>query len=446
VALLSTRIVYSGVNSVEFFAMAFVVPSQKVLPNGLRLVKISLPSLHSLTSFLVVRSGSRFESQDNAGIAHFLEHLVFKGTAKYPTTREIAESIEGVGGHFNAWTANDHTVYWNTVPAKWWERSLEVALELAFFPRLRQSDIEKERSVILEEMRMIRDDPARFVDDLCGEITFPNHPLGRMVIGNEQAVRTMKWDDFQAYHQTHYAPSQTLLVVAGRLPPSERIEQHLARQTAALRPRPVSSATPFTGPSRQNIKLMTKPTDQTHFMLGSADKSLGLKAQSRFIGVLLNTVLGSGMSARLFLQIRERLGLAYAIYSQTACFEETGGIFIYGGVNTEKTIEALQALKTELLRLQDEPIGEKELAKAKELITGAYELRSDDPLELCRWYGVNRLLGADETIEEAQGIIRAITASQLQQLSRRLFAKDRLTLAVIGPHNSASPLRQVLDR
>ncbi|KKU43673.1 MAG: Processing protease [Berkelbacteria bacterium GW2011_GWA2_46_7] len=171
--------------------MSRISPKFETLPNGLQLVLIDLPSFHSVTNFLVIRSGSRYEDASNNGIAHFLEHMVFKGTKKYSNTSQLAEAIEGVGGYFNAWTANDHTAYWNSVPLSAWQRGIEVPFELAFNALLRPDDLERERGVIIEEIRRMRDDPSSFVDDLLGTVLFPNHPLGNSVIGSESNIQKM---------------------------------------------------------------------------------------------------------------------------------------------------------------------------------------------------------------------------------------------------------------
>src|SRR3990167_3209585 len=274
-------------------------PHFEKLPNGLTLVLVDLPGFHSLTNFLVIRSGSRYEDKKNNGVAHFLEHMVFKGTTKYPDKLDIAQSIEGVGGYFNAWTSNDHTAYWNTVPLAAWQRGIEVPFELAFNAILRKEDLEHERGVIIEEIRRMNDDPSSQVEDQLGEILFPNHPLGLSVIGTEERIEKMTIEQFKQYRSTYYHPAQALFICVGNI--------------------------------------------------GNRD----IKAE---------------------------------VVKLTKDLKETGAIVIDGGVNTKKIEQTLAAIDEELASLRTDLVGEEELAKAKALIVGSFEMSADRPIDLARWY------------------------------------------------------------
>lgn len=414
------------------------------LPNGLTIIKVHLPSFHTVTNFLVIRSGSRYETPRVNGIAHFLEHMVFKGTKSFKDTRTIAEAIEGIGGYFNAWTSNDHTAYWNIVPQSQWRRGIEVASELAFMPMLPEADLERERGVIIEEIRRMNDDPAHLVDDILGQILFPDHPLGYSVIGTEEIIRSVKIADFRSYHQAHYAPSQAAFVVVGNLADKDidgeikNLLGHLPAQTVS-RPELVKTD------SQSGLKLLNKKTDQTHFMLAVSDRTLALNKKERFVAVVLNAVLGQGMSSRLFLNIREQQGLAYSIHSSFNAFEDTGVLTIDGGVNTEKIHQTLEALDVEFAKLINEQVSAGELAKAKALITGSYDLSSDRPVDIATWYGTSVLLGMVETYEEAKKLIDEVSAEEVQKLAQRIFKKDRQALAVIGPYSSDRQFRSWLN-
>lgn len=411
---------------------------------GLTLVKIDLPHFHSITNLLVIRGGSRYEDESNHGIAHFLEHMVFKGTRSFTSPREVAESIEGIGGYFNAWTWYDTTAYWNVVPENYYQRGLQLPLELAFWPLLRSADLERERGVIIEEIRRIQDDPASFVGDLSQEVTFAGHPLGRSVIGTEASISAMTLKQFGQFRDNHYHPGQAYLITVGNLK-GKNIDAEVEQLLAGLTTKPVSKFEKFAGSSRKGVKLLNKATDQTHFILSVVDPSFALTTKERFVASVLNTVLGSGMSSRLFMNIREEKGLAYSISSSLTPYEDTGEISIYGGVNTTKIASALAAVDEELVRLSSEPVSPVELTKAKSLLTGAFDLASDRPLELASWYGTSRLLGMKETREQAKAAIAAVTPDDLQTLAGRVFAKDRQTLAVIGPYESEQIFRQFLE-
>ncbi len=416
---------------------------QTKLDNGLTIIKVHLPSFHSITSFLVIRSGSRYETPRVNGIAHFLEHMVFKGTRSYKDTRSIAEAIEGIGGYFNAWTSNDHTAYWNIVPESQWQRGIQVAAELAFMPKLPKADLERERGVIIEEIRRMNDDPAHLVDDMLGEVLFPDNPLGYSVIGTEKIINSVQIEDFQEYHAAHYAPSQAAFVVVGNLAGKD-IDGEITKLLGHLKTKPVSQPERVKGNSKAALKVLNKKTDQTHFMLAFSDTRLGLHSTERFSAAVLNAILGAGMSSRLFLNIREQKGLAYAIRSQFYPFEDTGIVQIYGGVNTGKIDMTLEALDEEFAKLADEAVTEGELRKAKALINGSYDLASDKPVDIATWYGTAALLGAKESYDEAKALVEKVSAQDVQKLAQRLLAKERQVLAVIGPYPSEGRFRSWL--
>ena len=414
------------------------------LKNNLTIIKVHLPSFHSLTNFLVIRSGSRYETPRINGIAHFLEHMVFKGTKSFKDTRSIAEAIEGIGGYFNAWTANDHTAYWNVVPQSQWQRGIQVAGELAFLPTLPRKDLERERGVIKEEIRRMNDDPAHLVDDMLGRILFPDNPLGYSIIGTEKVIDAVSINDIKKYHQEHYAPSQATFVVVGNLGGKD-IDGEIDKLLGHLRPVEVSRPELVKTNSQTNLKLLSKKTEQTHFMLAISDKNLGLKSKERFTAVVLNTVLGRGMSSRLFLNIREQKGLAYAINSQFSPFEDTGVIQVYGGVNTGKIKLTLEALDVEFEKLMDELVPDDELNKAKSLVNGSYDLSADKPVSIARWYGTSALLGASESYEDAEALVKKVTADNLRKLAQKILHKDRQVLAVIGPYTSDKQFKDFLN-
>ena len=424
--------------------MKETIIEQKVLENGLTIVKINLPNFHTITNFLVIRSGSRYETPEINGIAHFLEHLVFKGTKSFAGPKEIAETIEGIGGYFNAWTSNDHTAYWNVVPADHWKIGIKIASELAFFPKLPDNDMERERGVIIEEIRRMNDDPSSLVDDLVGGILFPSNPLGYSVIGSEKNIRSVTIDDFRNYHKSHYLPNQATFVVAGNLE-DKNIDKEIEKLLGGLKPGQKTLPEKVTKPSKNSLKVLNKKTDQTHFIVAMADPKLNLSSNERYVASVLNAVLGWGMSSRLFMNIREKKGLAYSIYSSTNMFEDTGVIQIYGGVNTDKVALALSALDEELERLQNELVEEPELNKAIAKVVGSFDLSADKPVDMATWYGTSALLsGRSETYAEAQAKLKEVTAEQAQAMAKILFAKERQVLAVVGPYDKDKIFREFL--
>lgn len=424
--------------------MAELVPKRWTLDNGLKIVIHRQPGRRSATNFLAIRSGSRYENLQNSGIAHFLEHLVFKGTENFADNEAVAGAIEGVGGSLNAWTDFDHTAYWNIVPQREWRAGVDLNIELAFKPLLRADDLERERGVITEEIRMLQDDPARYVYDLSTELIFAGHPLSQQIIGSEKTVREMKREQFIAYRQKYYAPSQAVFVVVGDLDESE-VENYLRDQFKNYKPQEVTLPQPWRGKSKSAARLLNKATDQTHFVLGLSDDSVGLQStQTRYATLLLNTILGQGMTSRLFLNIREKKGLAYAISSHYGTLEDAGTLMIYGGVNTAKVEEALKAVMEELDNLRSKPVGSAELERARRHLIGIQEIQADQGLNLAVWYGTNWLLGRWETHEEVRGGLMAVTPEDVQMIAKRLIENDCLTLAVIGPHEKSETFAGLL--
>jgi len=423
--------------------MSQIQLTSEVLKNGLRLLTVNLKGFSSITNFLAIRSGSRYETLENNGIAHFLEHMVFKGTEKYPETVSIAEAIEGSGGYFNAWTANDHTCYWNTVPKSSWEKGIEVPFELAFRALLRPEDLEREKGVIIEEIRRMQDDPSSLVNDYFGQVLFPNHPLGYSIIGSEERIKSMTIEHFRDYRDSHYRPSQAIFICMGDLENVD-VKKAVEKLTNDLSSKPISKPQKYLQVSQKNLSFHSKKTDQTHFILGVADPILAPDGGNEAVAEVLNAVLGRGMSSRLFLNIREKKGLAYSIHSDYHTFEDIGLVQIYGGVNTDKIALTLEALDEELLKLSTDLVGDRELTKAKTYVAGSYDMKADRPIDIARWYGVGRLLGDEQTFDEAKAKVLAVTAEEVQSLASKIFQKDRRVLAVIGPQKNDAVFRKFL--
>jgi predicted Zn-dependent peptidase len=419
---------------------------QSTLANGLKVVAIDMPSRSSILSFVAIRSGSRYETSANNGVAHFLEHMGFKGTAKYDNSELIAQAIEGVGGMHNAWTDYNHTAYWDVVPESQWRVGMEMPFELAFRPLLRAEDLERERGVILEEIRMYRDEPSSYIWDVAGSLMFAGHPLERSILGTEEIISGIPISEFSTYHRDYYRPSQSVFVIVGNLK-GKNYRQELERLSEGLEPKPFGAPEPFKGVSARKLQVINKPTDQTHFVLGLATDGLGLPNQEeRVAAIVLNDILGSGMSSRLFLNVRERQGLAYSIYSSLNFLEDCGTLAVYGGVNTKKVDQALRSTLDELTRLVREPVGEDELKRAKAHVTGSFDISADSPVYLARWYGVDWLLGSWETIDEVKAAVQAVTPKRLQDLAEQLLRAENLTLAVIGPYESEEVFAEILGR
>ncbi len=417
--------------------------TRSVLANGLRILTCPMPHVRSATLCFYVGVGSRHEPAEKAGLSHFLEHMVFKGTPSFPTARKLSEAIEGVGGVLDANTSTEVTTYWAKVAVHHFPLALQALTEMLCRPLLDPAEIEKERRVIIEELHMIADSPSDWVLELIGHLLWPSHPLGRDIIGTEEGVNAIRRADLEDYRQQYYNPARIVAVVAGALPAAE-VESALSAAWGELSPQPqvpVEPAPPISpGPA---ILLENRDTEQVNLCL--ALPGLPYNHPERYTLVLLNTVLGASMSSRLFQSIREERALAYNIYSTLRQHADAGAVLIYAGVAPERTAECLSAVWEELERLTGEEVEDVELERAKEYNKGRILLRMEDSYGVASWYGGQELLL--EQIEEVDQVVARIEAVQpadLRRLAEGLFRRDCLRLALVGPGQDEALLRRAL--
>jgi predicted Zn-dependent peptidase len=412
------------------------------LDNGLRVITETLPHTRSVSICIFIGVGSRYETESQAGISHFIEHLCFKGTTKRTTAREISEAIEGVGGIINAGTDKELTVYWCKVAQPHFHLALDVLADILLHSKFDPADIEGERQVIIEEIKMSKDSPSQLVNMLIDELLWPSHPLGRDIAGSKESVAAITQDMMLDYLAHQYLPSNTVVSIAGALQPREMVTAvgQALGHWADLKPRPGYSA--YKEQKFPRLHIERKDTEQAHLCL--ALNGLSLFHPKRFTLDLLNVILGEGMSSRLFTEIRDRLGLAYSIHSYIEHFLDTGSVTIYAGVGLKNLQVAIQAILEQLSQLK-ETVPEAELSKAKELSKGRLLLRMEDSRSVAGWMGgqeilTNRTLSVDQVVS----IIDAITAEELRQLAQELLVASQLRLAVVGPVADDEPLAELL--
>lgn len=411
------------------------------LGNGLRIITSDLPHARSVSVTFFLRVGSRHESDSVQGISHFIEHMLFKGTEKRPTPKLISEAIEGIGGYFNAEAGKELTVYWDKVADRHWGTAIEVLADLLRHSRFDPDEVEKERRVIVEELGMLGDSPGDWVHVLADEAMWGAAPLGRDVAGTRDSVLKIARDDLLEWMHTRYVPSNLVVSVAGPLEHAavqSMVEQLLGDwQGAESRPGEPANEGPVS-----RIVLKSKKTEQAHFCL--ALPSLSYLHPDRYALDLLNIVLGEGMSSRLFLEIRERHGLAYDVHSYTNQYVDAGSLVIYAGVDPSRIDEAVRACLGELGRLLD-PVPEDELARAKEFWKGRMLLRLEDSRSIASWLGAQEvLLDRIETVDDVIAQVDRIEAADVQRLAHTLFASDKLCLSVIGPYRSEDRFLKLL--
>ena len=412
------------------------------LSNGLRIVTATLPHTRSVSINFFVGAGSRYERDEEAGISHFLEHMLFKGTERRPTPREIAEAIEGVGGVMNAATDKELTVYWCKVPSAHFEQALDVLADNLRYSVLQPEEIEKERAVIIEELHMVQDTPSDLVGVLIDELMWPAQPLGRDIAGSDQTVRGIEREQLRDYLARQYVPANTVLAVAGQVTHAQVVAA-AERLLGDWPPAGFGGWFPARdGQTAPRVGLKTKRTEQVHLCLGLP--GLSANHPDRYALDVLNSILGEGMSSRLFLEVRERRGLAYDVHSYVAHFQDTGAVVVSAGVDPKKLAPTVAAVLDELERLKC-GVPEEELRKAREFIKGRLQLRMEDTRAVASWLGGQELLRNEIlTVDEVIQILDQITVEDLQRVASTVIRRDRLNLAVVGPQRSPERLEALL--
>ena len=412
-----------------------------VLDNGLRVLTSNMPHTYSVTLALFVGVGSRYEPNETAGSTHFLEHLLFKGTKNWPKAQDISEAIEGVGGVMNASTDREITIYWCKVAKPHFRRSLAVLLDMVLNPLLDSDEMEKERQVILEELRMSNDYPTHRVDLLMDEMLWPDQPMGRDVGGTPDSVNAITRDDLVALMQSQYGPSNVVISVAGGVSHEEVLEE-IEGATSGWKRRDTMSWSPVTlGQKESAIRVEYKKAEQAHICVGMP--ALPLDHPDRYAQSLVNIMLGEGMSSRLFLEIREKQGLAYDVHSSLSQFRDCGSLVVYCGSEPSRSRKSLEAIMGQISAMR-EGFSERELEKAREYSKGRIMLRMEDTRSVAMWQGGQELLlDRVSTVEEVVSAIEGVTLEDVNRVAGELVDEKRMNLAVVGPFRSDTRFREV---
>ncbi len=412
------------------------------LDNGLRIVTTTMPHTRSVSICFFIGVGSRYESKAQAGISHFIEHLLFKGTLKRATAKDIAATIEGVGGTLNGGTDKELTLYWSKVAQPHFPLALDVLVDILLHSKFDPVDIERERQVIIEEINMTKDSPSQQVHVLIDELLWPGHSLGRDIAGTKDSMAAITRDMMLGYVESQYLPDNTVVAIAGNIQHEEAVaavSQAMGSWTNQ-QPRPGYSA--YKEQPNPRLQIERRDTEQAHLCL--ALPGLPLLHPKRFIIDLLNIILGEGMSSRLFTEIRDKLGLAYSIHSYVDHFLDSGSVTIYAGVEPKNLPVVIKAILEQLSQLK-EPVPESELYKAKEFAKGHLLLRMEDTRSVSGWMGGQEVLTGDIlTVDQVVSIIDAITAEELKELAQELVVGEHLRLAVVGPVSPDEPLEDLL--
>jgi predicted Zn-dependent peptidase len=406
--------------------------NRTVLPNGLRIVTEQIPHVRSVSVGVWVDAGSRHEAPEQGGISHFIEHMVFKGT-ETRSAEEIACSVDSIGGHLDAFTTKETVAFTAKVLDKHLPTALDVVSDLVLHPVFRDDDIEKEKGVVLEELKMDEDNPDYLLHEVFSQNFWSGHPMARPIIGSQQTITGFAREPLREFFQHTYNPSNLIVTAAGNLehgPFVRQVEERfgpLAKQLAR-----VSDAAPE---ARAAVVLHDKPSlEQVHLCLGLP--TYAVTDPRRYGGFVLNTLLGGGVSSRLFLKIREREGLAYAVFSDLGLFSDAGCLSVYAGTSLEAVPRVLEHVMWEFRNLKDELVPDVELRRAKEHLKGSLmlsmESTSSRMSNLARQEKFfEEFLSLDEVAER----IEAVTAQELREAANQWFHQDRIAAAVLGNLN-----------
>ncbi len=402
-----------------------------------------MPYTRSISMAIFIGTGARYERDEEAGLSHFLEHLLFKGTERRPTAKDISEAVEGVGGILNGGTDKELTVYSCKVAKPHFPLALDVLVDMLRHSIMESKEVEKERRVVIEELHMIQDDPRDWVDVLIDQVMWPDNPLGRDVAGTEETVNSFTREAALGYLTRQYAPQNTVVSIAGDFKHKEIVEQVEAAlgDWTGGPPSPMFPAEEAM--SSRRLEVSERPTEQAHFVLSLP--AISSRHPDRYTLDLLNVVLGEGMSSRLFLEIREKRGLAYDVHSQVTHYVDTGASMVYAGVDPKRAEDTIKAVIEQLLIFRETAVPAEELTKAKEFTKGRLFLRMEDTRSVVGWMGAQELLlGRILTVDEVIDIIEAVTAEGIQRVARNVFVPERMHLAVVGPFKDREKFAKLL--
>jgi predicted Zn-dependent peptidase len=412
-----------------------------VLDNGLRVLTANLPEAQSVTCMVMLSAGSRYETADTNGIAHFSEHMFFKGTERRPSARDIAGEIDAIGGEFNAFTGKEYTAYYVKCAAEHRDVALDVIVDMLRNSRFDSEEIEREKGVIIEEMNMYFDTPRDYIGGVYESLLYGDQPLGWDIIGRKETVRGATRETFMSYLDRWYQPPRMVLGLGGRVGDDalERAQQMLGDipgvETGAPGP-----AEPYVN---GRVSLFTKQSDQAHIVLGVP--SYPLEHPDRYALQVLSTVLGGGMSSRLFTEVRERRGLAYYVFGMNHSYTDAGSLYAQAGVDINRIDQAVTTIRDELRKIAAEAVPADELEKARNFAKGRFVLQLENPQGLIL-FGLRRevLEGRAPDLEEVLDGLNAVTGEDVQRVAQDLIRDERLRLAVIGPFEDAARFEALL--
>lgn len=408
------------------------------LKNGLNFINISMPGTKSVTVLVLFPVGSRFEDKKISGVSHFVEHMMFKGTKKRPDYLQISRELDAVGAEYNAFTYKDYTGYYVKIDNSKANIAFDILSDIVFNSNIDAAEVEKEKGVIVEELRMYEDNPTMAVDLLFDAIMFGDHPLGWDIGGTKESVRGLSREDLWKYYKKYYAPNNAVLVVAGSLE-NKKMKKLLGKFTAIPVVKNNKKWKEFPKfnwgkslPLEKRIKIKTRQIDQTHMIMGFP--GLAYKDKKMHAASVMLTVLGGGMSSRLFVEVREKRGLAYMVRAGMGAYSDCGACFIQSGLDPARLSEAFSTIKDEIKKIKTELVSKRELEDAKNNLIGHLALALEDSsVQAERAAKQFWFLPQLDNFNEMKKKIKSVTAEQVRKVAEEIFDFEQMRVAAIGP-------------
>jgi len=414
-----------------------------ILKNGLRIITAPMKGTETVTVVVMVGVGSRYETEKEAGLSHFIEHMFFKGTDKRPTTLDISAELDSIGGEYNAFTSKDSTGYYAKVDAKHMDTALDVVSDIFLNSKIDDNEIEKEKGTIIQELNMYEDMPMKSLGDVFENLLYGKEPLGREIIGYKRSIRSFKRDNFIDYINRYYLASDTVVCVAGKIDEKKIISQ-VKKQFNGMRNSGKVKAEKVKNIQKEpKLKVKSKKTDQTHLMIGV--RAYDFNHQDRFALRLLSIILGGNMSSRLFIEVREKRGLAYYVRSMTESFFDAGYLVTQAGVEHKNLELTIKTILDEYKKISSGKVSEEELARARDFVKGKSVMGMESSDEVAMFFADQEISrGKIMTIKELFSHIDKVTPDDIMRVAKDVFRSNKLNLAIIGPNKDSQKLKELL--
>ena len=413
------------------------------LKNGLRILTVPMEGTQTATVMVMVGVGSRYESEKQAGLSHFIEHMFFKGTQKRPTAQSISEELDGIGGEFNAFTSKDKTAYYAKVDGRHVDKALAVIADIFLNSKLEQAEIDRERGPILQELSMYEDDPRRSVGEEFEKLLYGEHQMGRNIVGYKETIKNFARKDFAAYLKKYYVANETVVCISGKFDEKAVIKQLQAYFGGFEKGEQAKFKKVSDKQTAAGVHLKFKKTDQTHFILGA--RAYPQNHKDRWALSLLSVILGGNMSSRLFIEVRERRGLAYFVHTSVDTYQDCGYIGTQAGIEHKNLGQVIEIILNEYKKIATQKVSEKELQKAKDYIRGRSVMGFEASDDVAMFF-IDQEMHKEKILlpKEVFAKLDAVTSGDVLRVAKDIFRKEKLNLAIVGPHKNDQKIAQLM--